>query len=247
MLAALASRALSVLRTEGVGALLRHTLGFVDFLFRHVYRRQEVYLYEHSIMPRPRDKFLPRLDSYDLRVVHSNEEADRLVVEGLEDFRSVFVFSRRSIEKKGTIAFCVYAGSELAHIGWAALDEESRRCIDGLPYRVAFGERQACTGGTHTVPKYRGRGLMAYGYYERFEYLRERGYVSSRNAVAVTNVASQKAHARFAPTVYGVGHYTRLLWWSRWKEETLSASGLQAPLSRLPGRDGRRVTQDGKV
>lgn len=221
MLAALASRTRCILRTEGAGALLSHALGFVGFLLRRVYRRQDVYLYVHNLVPRPRDKFLPRLESYDLRIVHSNEEADRLVVEGLEDFRSVFVFSPRHLEKKGTSAFCVYVGSELAHIGWVALDEESKRCIDPLPYRVAFGERQACTGGTHTLPKYRGRGLMAYGYYERLEYLRERGYVSSRCAVAVTNVASQKAHARFAPEILGVGRYRRLLRWSKWSEELL--------------------------
>lgn len=247
MLAALTSRARDILRTEGAGALFRHALGFVDFLFRRVYRRQDVYLYEHSLVPRSRDKFLPQLESYELRIVHSNEEADGLVAEGLEDFRSVFVFSRRPLEKKGAVVFCVYVGSEFAHIGWVALDEESKRYVDALPYRVAFGERQACTGGTRTVPKYRGKGLMAYGYYERLEYLRQRGYVSSRNAVAVTNVASQKAHSRFAPTVYAVGHYTKLLRWSRWKEETLAASGLEAPLSGLPGREGRRVAEDGKV
>lgn len=247
MLAALTSRARDILRTEGAGALLWHTLGFVGFLFRRVYRRHDVYLYEHNLVPRPRDKYLPRLEAYDLRIVHTNREADRLVAEGLEDLRSVFVFSRRHLEERGAIAFCVYVGSELAHVGWVALDEESKRCIDALPYRVAFGERQACTGGTHTLPKYRGRSLMAYGYYERLEYLRERGYVSSRNAVAVTNIASQKAHARFAPTVYGVGRFTKLLWWTNWKEETLAASGLEAPLSRLQGREGRRVTEDGKV
>jgi hypothetical protein len=246
MLAALISRARDILRTEGAGGLLRHTLRFVDFLFRYVYRRQDVYLYEHDLLPRPRDKFLPRLDSYDLKVVHSNEEADRLVAEGREDLRSVFVLSRGPL-KKGAIAFCVYAGSELVHIGWLALDEESKRCIDGLPYRVAFGERQACTGGTHTLPKYRSRGLMAYGYYERFEYLRERGYVSSRNAVDVTNVASQKAHARFAPTVYAVGHYKKLLWWTSWKEEPLASSGLEAPLSRLPSRDGPGIKEGGNA
>ena len=238
MLAALTSRARDILRNEGAGALLRHTLWFVGFLFGRVYRRQRVFLYEHSLVPRPRDKFLPRLESYDLRIVHSNEEADRLVAEGLEDFRSVFVFSRRHLEQNGAIAFCVYAGTELAHIGWVALDEESKRCIDTLPYHVVFGERQACTGGTHTVPKYRGRGLMAYGYYERFEYLWERGYVSSRNAVAVTNVASQKAHARFAPTVYGVGHYTKLLWWAKWSEELFPGGprvGMPVPREAEPG------------
>ena len=102
-------------------------------------------------------------------------------------------------------------------------------------------------GGTRTVPKYRGKGLMAYGYYERLEYLRERGYVSSRSAVAVTNVASQKAHARFDPIVYGVGRCTKLLWWAGWKEKTLAASGLETSLPRLSGREGRRVTEDGKV
>ncbi len=246
MLAALISRARDILRTEGAGALLWHTLGFVGFLFRRVYRRQDVYLYQHNLVPRPRDNFLPSLESYDLRIVHSNEEANRLVAEGLEDFRSVFVFSPRSLEKRGAIAFCVYVESELAHIGWIALDEDAKSCIDVLPYSVAFGEGQVCTGGTRTVPKYRGRGLMAYGYYERLEYLRERGYVSSRNAVEVTNVASQKAHARFAPTVYGVGRYRKLLRWSRWKEESLAASGLEAPLSRLPGREGIRVIEDRK-
>jgi hypothetical protein len=246
MLAALTSRARNILRTEGAGALLRHTLEFVGFLSQPVYHRRRVFLYEHSLVPRPRDEFLPRMESYDLKIVHSNEEADGLVAEGLEDLRSVFVFSRRHLAK-GAIAFCVYVGSELAHVGWVALDEASKRCIDALPYRVAFGEGQACTGGTHTLPKYRGRGLMAYGYYERFEYLRERGFVSSRNAVVVANAASQKAHARFAPTVYGVGRHTKLLWWSSWKEEALAAGGLQAPLSRLQGHEGRGVTEDSKV
>ena len=247
MLAALISRARDILRTEGAGALLWHTLGFVGFLFRRVFRRQDVYLYEHNLVPRPRDKFLPRLESYDSRIVHSNEEADRLVAEGLEDLRAAFVFSRGPLEKKGAVAFCVYVGSELAHIGWVALDEESKRCVDALPFRVAFEERQACTGGTRTVPKYRGRGLMAYGYYERLEYLRKRGYVSSRCSVEVTNMASQKAHSRFAPTVYGVGRYMKLLWRTNWKEETLAASGLQPPVSRLPGHEGRSVTEAGKA
>ncbi|MBE9505776.1 MAG: hypothetical protein IMY84_03090, partial [Chloroflexi bacterium] len=88
------ARAIGILRAEGVAGLARGVKGFIRLLARRVYRRQDAYLYEHNLVPRPRDKFLPRLKSYDLRIVHSNEEADRVVAEGLEDFRAVFVFSR---------------------------------------------------------------------------------------------------------------------------------------------------------
>jgi len=179
-----------------------------------------VYLYEHSVIPRDHTQFLPRLASWELRVMHSNDEADAVAAEGLEDFRESFVFAHRSL-KSGAVAFCVYAGPELAHVGWLAVDARGKRCVDKLPYRVAFEAHQACTGGTYTIPRYRGKGLMAYVYYERFEYLRARGYTSVHNSVRVSNTASQKAHARFNPTIYGVGRYRKVLWWQSWREEPL--------------------------
>ncbi|MBE9505797.1 MAG: hypothetical protein IMY84_03200, partial [Chloroflexi bacterium] len=48
-----------------------------------------VYLYEYALLPRERASFLPRLDEYELRMVRSNDEADRLVRDGYEDFRSL--------------------------------------------------------------------------------------------------------------------------------------------------------------
>jgi L-amino acid N-acyltransferase YncA len=101
------------------------------------------------------------------------------------------------------------------------MNEEAKKCFDVLPYRVDFSGKQACTGGTWTHPKYRGKGLMGYGYYKRFEFLREKGFKSSRNGVEVGNTASNKVHARFGPRIYGRGRYLKVFGWKSWKEMPL--------------------------
>ena len=219
-LTALIRRGCDVRRREGVGGFLSRLNAFVAFGFSRMVAFRTVYLYEHEIATRDRERFLPRLDSWQLRIMHSNAEADAVAAEGFEDIRDSFVFAHRSLEA-GAVAFCVYCGSELAHVGWVALDAAGKRRIDRLPYHVAFDAHQACTGGTYTIPKYRGAGLMPYGYYERFEYLRARGFTSSRNAVSVSNLASQKAHSRFNPVIRGIGRWRHVLWWNSWREEPL--------------------------
>jgi len=153
-------------------------------------------------------------------VLHSNTDADAVVAEGLEDLRMSFIYATRSLNN-GAIAFCVYVETKLVHVGWLAVDAQGKRAVDRMPFEVAFESGQACTGGTYTNPRYRGKGLMPYGYYERFEYLRARGFTSSRNSVEVDNIASQKAHARFDPTIYGLGRYRKVLWWHSWQVEQL--------------------------
>jgi len=209
-----------VLRKEGPAGLLRRAGAFIAFLGSRAVCAETAYLYEHSVVPRDRNQFLPRLDSWELRVMRSNAEADAVAAEGFEDFRDAFVFARRSLDA-GAVAFCVYVGSELAHVGWLAVDAAGKKSIDRAPYSVAFDSGQGCTGGTYTIPAYRGKGLMPYVCFERFEYLRARGFTSSRNCVEVSNVASQKAHARFNPTIYGTGRFRKVLWWHSWREEPL--------------------------
>ena len=218
--AALCRQALVLLKKEGPIALFKRAVAFFAYVCRRAVLWRTVYLYEHALVPRDRNAFLPRLGSWEMRILHSNEEADSVVAEGFEDVREAFVFAHRSLET-GAVAFCVYAGRELAHVGWLAVDARGKRAVDGMPFEVAFESGQACTGGTYTIPKYRGKGLMPYGYYERFEYLRSRGFTTSRNSVEVSNVSSQKAHAKFNPTIYGIGKYRKVLWWKRWRVEAL--------------------------
>ena len=211
------ARSRSLLREEGLLSLLRHTVAFAGVFVRRVYRRRDVFLYHHHLVERDGSAFQPRLAEFEHHVVESNAQADELVAAGYEDFRQLFLFSARNLSR-GAVAFCVYVGRRLAHIGWVATTETGRLGVDPYPFNVAFDQGEACTGGTYTVPEFRGKGLMAYGYYERFEYLRKLGYTSSRNSVEHNNVSSHRAHAKFSPEILGTACFRRVLFWSRWTE-----------------------------
>jgi len=224
-------RARQILRTEGLIPLVRQGFPFVAGPF---FRYQTYYLYEHT----PRNirilnetDFMPKIDNFNLKIVSTNEEADGLEAEGLE-FRSQTVNARESLDK-GAVAFCIFVGPELAHTGWVAMTEEAKKYVDPSPYRVDFGNDQACTGSAWTVEKYRGKGLMAYGYCKRLQYLLEKGVRTSRNAINTSNIASQKVHAKFNPEIYARARYLKILWWKSWKEKPLETS-LQRPRISSP-------------
>jgi len=217
MFKAVCLRAATIVREEGPISLLRRAGGFGVFLSRRAYRRLDVYLYRHPLTERERSRYLPRLDSCEMRIVESAAQAEQLVTEGFEDFRERFLYSRRNLFL-GAVAFCVYEDMHLAHIGWVALDERAKTCVDELPFQVSFDNGEACSGGSYTVPGYRGKGLMTYGFYERLEYLRVKGFKYVLNSVGVHNAPSQRVHAKFSPEVTGVGRLKRFFGWSRWTE-----------------------------
>jgi hypothetical protein len=202
-----------ILQTEGLMPLFRRVLlvSVGQFFGYGTY-----YLYEHNTKARNEADFLPRIQGFAFKIVTTNQQADELASAGL-DFSVQSLNTRQRLEK-GAVAFCFFMNGELAHIGWMAMNEEAKNIIDPFPYQVDFAHKQGCTGGTWTNPKYRGKGLMVYGYFKRFEFLREKGFKSSRNAVAVGNTASQKAHAKFSPKVYARARYLRILRWTSWKE-----------------------------
>ena len=211
------ARSRTIIRQEGLLSLARHAVAFAGELNKRVFRRRDVFLYRHSLKERDSGAFRPRLQEFELHILENDARADELASAGYEDFRQLFLFSTRNLSR-GAVAFCVYVGKRLAHIGWLAMSDTAKRCVDPYPFHVAFDQGEACTGGTYTVPEFRGKGLMAYGYYERFEYLRKLGYTSSRNSVERGNVASQRAHAKFSPEILGTASFRRFLSWSRWTE-----------------------------
>lgn len=163
---------------------------------------------------------MPKIQNFTVKIVSSNQQADELAAHGF-DFRSYVFYARRALDK-GAIAFCIFVEEELAHVGWVAMTEEAKNYIDPLPFRIDFSNKEACTGGTRTIQKYGGKGLMTYGYWQRFEFLRKRGIITSRNTVATSNIASQKVHARFAPKMYAKARFLKILWWKSWKETPLT-------------------------
>ncbi|HEY92590.1 MAG TPA: GNAT family N-acetyltransferase [Dehalococcoidia bacterium] len=203
-----------ILRTEGLISLVNRA---ASSLIRRIFHYGTFYLYEHTTGNHYEADFMPRMQDFTFKLVATNQQASELAANSFEDFRGRFLNSRRGLDK-GAIAFCIFHGLELAHIGWVAMTEEAKNTFDTLPYYVNFLDNQACTGGTITVPKYRGKGLMTYGYFKRFEYLRKHGITTSRNAVNAGNVASQKVHAKFGPIIYARARYIKILWWKFWKE-----------------------------
>ena len=210
-LRAVVGRAREVVRAEGVKALLRMAFDF------YVFRQQRYFLYEHSLVERSEADFKPRIEDVTLEIIHSNEEAELIAARTGQDFRRRTLNARRSLDR-GVVFFCFFVEGDLAHVGWVAMNERARDATGTVPQKVDFAGGVAYTGGTETMPKHRSKGLMAYGYFKRFEYLREKGFRASRNAVSVDNVASHKAHGKFGPRVYGRAWHVRLLGWDIWKE-----------------------------
>jgi len=163
--------------------------------------------------------FMPTIGEFSFRIVRSNEEADLLEAEGLE-FRSWHPKYRERLDE-GAVAACVFAGRDLAYVGWAGLSREAMRSMGEPPYRfrVDFAGGEACTGSIWTNPAYRGMGLAAYGYFKRLQFLRQAGKEVARSATAGDNAATHRLLARFGARLYGKGRLIRFLclewWWER--------------------------------
>jgi hypothetical protein len=200
-------RAKYILAVEGWKPLLLR--GF-DYLRRRIFTYGNYYICEYSMKERNEDDFLPKIRDFDFKIVSSNEEANRIAKSLGYDFRHFLVNARHSLDK-GAVAFCIFVDGEIANTGWVGMSEEAKNAFDRVPYFVDFAHGEACTGGTETIPRYRSKGLMAYSYFKRFQYMRDKGITISRNCVAMDNVASQKAHARFNPRITAQAKYLRLL------------------------------------
>ena len=222
------ARAGHKLKTEGAAALLKTAAAFFDGrlkrLSRSLFGYSVVYLYEHTMKARSEADFLPSMQDYLYKIVSNNQQADELAQNGFQDFRRIWQAARRGLDTGG-IAFCVFSGRELAHIGWVATSGEAKDTFDPLPYHVDFSSNEACTGGTWTSPKYRSQGLMKYIYFKRFQFLRENGIKISRNAVDIGNVTSHKVHAKFGPRIYARARYLKLGKWYLKKETPVSLVG----------------------
>lgn len=203
---------------------IRHREGFASLCWRgfliiihhlYLFNYSTYYLYEHTMKERCEADFMPKVKELTCKIVFDNQEAEKLAESGYE-FRSYQRNARERLDK-GAIAFCFFIEKELAHIGWVALTKEAANTFT-LPLNIDFLNNQACIGGSLTPFKYRENNFMTYGYYKQFEYLRNKGISSARNAVDTRNRASQKVNAKFSPKIYGKGHDIKILRWQFWIE-----------------------------
>jgi len=207
--------------------------GWISFLKSQAHEMlgfpcERYFIYEHTIKERNPDDFKTSLQDFEEFIIRDKIEIVELESRG-------YKFGSRKISNKialanGVIVHCVFVQKELAHIGRVGLTKKAKKYVDGLLFRVNFKQNEAVTGGTWTNPKFRGKGLMKYGYYQRFEFLRYLGIKTSRNAVDITNKASNKVHAKFEPKILSTARYRPILYFFKyWKETPVNTNQLKAP------------------
>jgi hypothetical protein len=198
------NRLLFTFRKEGIIPALK-------LLGHYIFNYTNYYIYEHTIQTRDEADFLPGVENITMRIISSHHEDD--IPASLNDDFWEYINARHALGK-GALAFCFFTDGELAHIGLLALTEEAKNAFDRVPYQVDFSNKEACTGGTFTPAKFRGKGLMKYGYFKRFQFLYENGIKISRNAVKADNKISQRVHAKFSPRIYAKACQVNFLWWN---------------------------------
>ena len=212
-------RAKRVYETEGLRSLARQGLAFLRYCLFH-YRRY--YLYADPIDnlgDLSEADFMPRVDRFIARVVSSNAEADELEASGLP-LRAQFPTARRSLDN-GAVAFCLFVGNTLAHIGWAAFTREGQKSIGEPPYVVDFSNHEACSSGSWTHPQFRRLRLRRYSRFMMLRYLLDNGIRTKRAAIAKGNIPPQQGRHEYPRGPQGEGRYLRVLWWESWKERPL--------------------------
>ncbi len=218
----------NIYQKEGLVTLIIRVIRFLLLRSRVFYRYgvylqcASCYLYERTLEEINKADFMPGVQDVTYKIVTSSEQANELVADGL-DFPEGITKVRHWLDK-GAIAFCVFVGGDFAHINWAATTEEARNSFDYLPFKVDFSNKQARSGGAWTNPKYRGRGLFDYSSYIKAKFLRETGVSKLRSAVAMSNIASNRAAVKRGSKIYAKGRYLRILWWKSWKETPLESN-----------------------
>lgn len=175
-------------------------------------------LYEYDLLSDACRRLPPHPDGFDEFFIRSNAEADRLASHR-NDFRDLVPAARRALDR-GAVAFCLYNGREVAHVGWLTTSQQARRALDPLAFEIRFEAGECWLGAVYTVPRFRNRGLLTYSALRRFGYVRDAGFTICRSAVERNNAASNRVQARFEPRIYATGRLLKFFGRRLWKERS---------------------------
>ncbi len=206
-----------MLQSEGVPALLSGAPRYLRSLLRSSFSLERYVIFEFDTEVAQPPVPPPEIADLEVVIVEDEEGYRRLVAAGFEvpPFHPSF---QPQWLRRGGVAFCAYVHRRLAHIGWVALSAEAKGCCDWLSYRVDFDHGEACWGGAHTWPSFRGLGLYTYVCGLRLQYMREHGFTRCRDAVRIDNVASLRGQAWWHPRPCLTGRFIRVLRWTSWRE-----------------------------
>jgi hypothetical protein len=206
------------------GGIFRLFLAALSQIFMH----RIYYIYEHDlhdISSKNEKDLLPQIPNFSLKIITDIEEAEELERKGFNI--TAQAYELRHNLKNGAVAFCLFHGARLMHIGWIAMNAQAKDSITNVPYEVDFSN-MACIEVAITMPEYKGKnaskyfqsykGFLPYSYFKRAQYLTKRGIFTARTAVDESSKAPRWAVERYNARVISKVHRTRILGFNIWKE-----------------------------
>ena len=172
-----------ILRHEGLMHLISR--GFV-FVLSRFYMFESHYVVSYELSNTHEVPLLPEGVDYCLKIVTTNQEADRLLTEGF-DFGAYELNLRVSLDR-GAIAWCTFIGRELAHITCSAENQQGKDTIDPTPFNVDFQNSEIVTGKALSVPKFRRHGITKFSGPRIRSYYLEKGTKRIKSTIRVNNL-----------------------------------------------------------
>ncbi len=214
-----------ILKTEGLVSLLRRMGRFIQLkcfvcITSNLYETTA----ENFAILNEAD-FMPKTDNFTLKIVSSNEEADKLKAEGFE-FRSQNANSLYYLDN-GAVAICIFVENELAHLGWV---EMTRQLTDTDIMKVDCSNTEAHGGWSWTNPKYRRLGFGRYGHFKRRQFVFDNGKSVHRGSTSKSNIANRALQPNTTKK-YAEVRYLKILGWRDIK--TTYVDGYKTPNSPL--------------
>jgi len=207
-----------IILNEGVIPFIKR---FISLIRHQFFFRQSYYLYGAALTGRTEPEYFPKIQDAALHIISSNSDVNRLTADGFI-FNSWQPIYRYRLDK-GAIAFCVFAGKELAHVHWAAVNETGRASLGEPPVKVNFENNEVVSGDSWTKPEFRGMGLARYAAQKRVDYMGEHGKTISRGSVRKANTEGQRVSLSPSKDMVAEARHLKILWWESWKETPLDS------------------------
>jgi len=181
-----------------------------------------------DVAPLDEVDYRPNVEGISLKVIWSNEEADRLEAEGFE-FRSCHTHDNRLLRTyrerldHGAIAFCIYAEHELAQITWIGPTQKAKDYLTKHRINVDFARNEVFATGSWTNPKYKKKGLYKYNIlFNRDPFLLGQGVTMTKSILGGWHPVGYVVHpAHFGSRPYVKLRFLRILCWKFWKQTPL--------------------------
>ena len=115
-------------------------------------------------------------------------------------------FTFRAVKGKGFVEHQALSNGQIVARIRVVFDEDARKVISPIPYKVDFKGGQVLTDRSFTLPKYRGKGLSFY-----LLYIIWKTYPSVRCIIEKGNASLNRRHEKLGGVKIGEGKWLRIL------------------------------------